>query len=133
MMRSLFGTSALAAVVAVGVGLAQPAQAVQVVKNLDLPATMKMDIEGDCDNRGSRVVLGPTLELNSIPVTVFFDGGGQHDYETDEYKVDLILDLNGVIDLPKQGADENGVTGNPKISVWMNGNLLFGPVRCNKL
>ncbi|WP_116472831.1 hypothetical protein [Zobellella maritima] len=131
-MNMVSRTAALAMFMSLALTGSFSAQAVNVVKNLDLPATLDMSIDGGCSNRGPDIVLGPTITLHNVPVTVYFDGGGSHDQSVRE-QVDLTLELSGEIVLPKQGAAVNGVTGNPKISVVVNGETWFGPVRCNKL
>ena len=100
--------------------------------NLSVPGHLNMTVTGGCNSRGSSITLGPEITLSGIPAKVVFDGGGDHDTEAED-TVDVTLDLGGTITMPKQGARTNGVTGNPKISVYINGALVVGPVRCNKL
>ncbi|WP_375057318.1 hypothetical protein [Zobellella sp. DQSA1] len=132
-MNTLLKTSALAATMALVLGGAAPAQAAKVVKNLELPATMELTIEGDCSNSpGPNITLGPVITLHNVPITVLFSGGnGNHTAEVEE-SVDLVLELAGEIVLPKQPVF-GGATGNPDVSVYVNGALLFGPIKCKKL
>lgn len=122
----------------VGIALAaagaSPALAMNVKSNINVPGTLELEVTGGCNNRGGPYIeLGPTITLHNVPVTVEFDGGGDHD-ERVTSNVNLVLTLaNGPIKLPKQGAAPDGVTGNPKISVYVNGTQVLGPVRCNRL
>jgi len=110
-----------------------PAQAVTTGQaNLNVPGHLQLSVTGGCSNRGSSITLGPEITFTGIPAKVVFDGGGDHDAEAED-TVDVTLDLGGTITMPKQGARTNGVTGNPKISVYINGALIVGPIRCNKL
>lgn len=111
---------------------ATPTLAAQVTSNLNVPGTLQLDITGGCDNTGPNITLGPVVTLKNVPVTVVFDGGGDHD-AAKSVSVDVSLNLGGTITLPKQGAAPDGVTGNPFISILLNGTTIFGPVRCNKL
>lgn len=111
------------------------AHAEQVVnKKISLPADLITTLTGGCTNSpGPWITLGPSaIVLEDLEVTVMFDGGGTHD-ENVVRTVDLVLDLGDAIELPKQGVYDNGVTGNPKISVFVGDQLIFGPVRCNKI
>lgn len=113
------------------VSMAPPALALSVTANTDVPATFDAVFTGDCSNKGSQITLGPSIiTLHNVPVTIVFDGGGDHDQTVSE-KVDLTLNLENKIKLPKQPA-LSGVTGNPNISVYLNGDLIVGPTRCNK-
>ena len=107
------------------------AEARTVERNLNFPGHLSLDVTSSCDNSGSVVTLGPTITLQNVPVTILFDGGGAHDQSQDD-SVDFTIDLGGTITLPKS-PHLAGVTGNPKISVYVNGVLIVGPIRCNKL
>lgn len=124
--RSMFAGLVLATM---GIG---SAQATVVDKDVSVPGHMKLEVSGGCDNKGSNITLGPELGLIGIPVTVVFDGGGDHDQTRDVESVNLVLDLGEALVLPKQPV-RGGVTGNPKISVYVGGELVLGPTRCNKL
>ncbi|AYH46116.1 hypothetical protein [Azoarcus sp. DN11] len=135
--RSALAVARLARTSLAGLALAgaaiAPVVAMDVTSNISVPGTLQLSVTGDCSNTGPVITLGPTITLHDVPVTVLFDGGGAHD-ATVHNQVDLHLTLaDGPIVLPKQGAAPNGVTGNPQISVYVNGNLIMGPVRCNKL
>ena len=120
----------LAALTLCIVGIA-PANARIVERNLNFPGHLSLDVTSSCDNSGSVVTLGPTITLQNVPVTILFDGGGAHDQSQDD-SVDFTIDLGGTITLPKS-PHLGGVTGNPKISVYVNGVLVVGPIRCNKI
>lgn len=127
--RLLAATSACVALATFGL---TPAFAETVVqKQLDLPADMILTVSGGCDNKGSSIELGPEFIIEDVPAKVVFDGGGTHDRDVVQV-VDLLIQLEGTITLPKQPA-LSGVTGNPKISVYIGDLLVVGPVRCNKL
>lgn len=117
---------------AFGLATAQAEQVIQ--KKVSLSADLITAVTGGCTNSpGPWITLGPsTILLEDVEVTVQFDGGGSHD-ENVVRTVDLVLDLGEAIVLPKQGAYDNGVTGNPKISIFVEDQLIFGPVRCNKI
>lgn len=127
--RIIAATSTMLAVGTFGIA---PALADTIVhKQLQLPADMILTVSGGCDNRGSTITLGPELILENLPAKVVFDGGGTHDNESSQV-VDVMINLEGTIELPKQPV-LGGVTGNPKISVYIGDALVVGPVRCNKL
>ncbi|WP_156943155.1 hypothetical protein [Pseudogulbenkiania sp. MAI-1] len=113
---------------------ASPAIAGKVTTNIDWPATLSLDFSGSCSNSpGPWITLGPgVLTLHDVPVTVRFDGGGEHDEDVVK-NVDFSLEIKDAIKLPKQGSQPDGVTGNPYVSILLNGKTIFGPVRCNKL
>lgn len=125
--RSVFAGLMLASL---GIGAAQATTVVD--KDVNVPGHMKLAVTGGCDNKGSNITLGPELGLIGIPVTVVFDGGGDHDQTRDVESVNLVLDLGEALVLPKQPV-RGGLTGNPKISVYVGGELVLGPTRCNKL
>lgn len=102
-----------------------------VHKQLNVPADLVLSISGGCDNTGSTITLGPELILGDIPAKIVFDGGGTHDQDQTR-TVDVTIDLGATIQYPKQPV-LGGVTGNPKISVYIGDSLVVGPVRCNKL
>ncbi|MBI3145590.1 MAG: hypothetical protein HYZ18_10105 [Pseudogulbenkiania sp.] len=113
---------------------AAPALAGKVTTNIDWPATVELEFSGSCSNSpGPWIILGPgVLTLHDVPVTVRFDGGGDHDEDV-VTNVDFALKIEKAIKLPKQGSEPDGVTGNPYVSILLNGKTIFGPVRCNKL
>lgn len=118
---------------AFGLGTAQAEKVAQA--KITLPADLVTTLTGGCTNSpGPWITLGPSsIILEDLEITVLFDGGGAHD-ENVVRTVDLVVPLgDDPIVLPKQGVYDNGVTGNPKISVFFGDTLVYGPIRCNKI
>jgi hypothetical protein len=116
-----------------------PAQALDVNADISQSGVMKLGVTASgCNQKGGpTVTLGPEITFydKNVPVTILFDGGGEHDAtDSDTATVNTSIVLNGgTITHPKQGSQPDGVTGNPKISLWVDGKLLINGVRCNKL
>lgn len=113
-------------------GLAPALAETPVEAQINVPAKVFGTVTGACDHRGSKIELDPSVLLGNVEVTVLFDGGGAHDKNVSEQATLQLQLLGGAIILPKQPAF-GGVTGNPKISIWIGDQQLLAPTRCNKL